>query len=287
MLSGLAGAAVPLILHLLARARYRSVPWGAMMFLAGTDRRQNQNTRLKQWLLLAIRMLLVALIAMAMSRPVFHNWSRLLGPSGRVDAVILLDASASMAVRENDRPRMDLARRAAVGIISQLQRGDHVALLPIGSSRDPRPLSADLQQVVKDVATLAPEEGKADIASALNDAAEILESSHNPNREIYLICDRQAISWDKITTVFAAAWHKRFTDPPPRLLLVPVGGEEKESLAIESFIAQGLPAVAKQPIELEIRLHNFGQGGRGGGRGARGGGGRGGGRGGGVGGRGG
>jgi hypothetical protein len=33
MLAGLGGAVIPLVLHLLGRARYRSVEWGAMMFL--------------------------------------------------------------------------------------------------------------------------------------------------------------------------------------------------------------------------------------------------------------
>jgi len=46
MLAGLAGAAVPLVLHLLARARYRTVDWGAMMFLVDVNARQQQSARL-------------------------------------------------------------------------------------------------------------------------------------------------------------------------------------------------------------------------------------------------
>jgi hypothetical protein len=59
MLAGIAGAAVPLLLHLLSRARCRQVNWGAMMFLHTADARQRRSTRLKQWLLLAVRMALV------------------------------------------------------------------------------------------------------------------------------------------------------------------------------------------------------------------------------------
>ena len=43
MLAGIAGAAVPLVLHLLSRARYRTVDWGAMMFLESADSRQRQS----------------------------------------------------------------------------------------------------------------------------------------------------------------------------------------------------------------------------------------------------
>ena len=53
MLLGLAAAVVPLVLHLLSRARYRTVDWGAMMFLRGADARQRQSTRFNQFLLVA------------------------------------------------------------------------------------------------------------------------------------------------------------------------------------------------------------------------------------------
>ena len=51
MLAGLAGALVPLLVHLLSRARYRTVDWGATMFLEGVDVRQSASTRLKQFML--------------------------------------------------------------------------------------------------------------------------------------------------------------------------------------------------------------------------------------------
>src|SRR5947199_111355 len=37
LLIGVGAAVVPLVLHLLSRARYRDVDWGAMMFLPGAD----------------------------------------------------------------------------------------------------------------------------------------------------------------------------------------------------------------------------------------------------------
>ena len=40
LLACIGGAVVPLVLHLLSRARYRSVDWGAMMFLVGAEAQQ-------------------------------------------------------------------------------------------------------------------------------------------------------------------------------------------------------------------------------------------------------
>jgi len=58
-------ALLPLVLHLLSRSRYRTVEWGAMMFLDGGDARVMQSARIKQWVILLMRMGLVAALAMA------------------------------------------------------------------------------------------------------------------------------------------------------------------------------------------------------------------------------
>jgi hypothetical protein len=74
LLIGLAGAVVPLVLHLLSRARYQSVDWGAMLFLEGLAPRQQYSGKINQALLLLIRMALVALLAIGLAQPVLQQW---------------------------------------------------------------------------------------------------------------------------------------------------------------------------------------------------------------------
>jgi hypothetical protein len=75
LLIGVAGAVVPLVLHLLSRARYQSVDWGAMLFLEGLEARQQYSGRINQILLVAIRMAVVALLAVALAEPILQQWS--------------------------------------------------------------------------------------------------------------------------------------------------------------------------------------------------------------------
>ena len=75
LLIGLAGAVVPLVLHLLSRARYQSVDWGAMLFLEGMEAREQYSGRINQFLLVLIRMALVAMVAIALAEPVLQQWS--------------------------------------------------------------------------------------------------------------------------------------------------------------------------------------------------------------------
>src|SRR5260370_17688626 len=64
----LAGAvAVPIIIHLLNRRRYRVVVWAAMRFLLAAERKNAKKMRIEQLLLLAVRTALVLLLVLGMA----------------------------------------------------------------------------------------------------------------------------------------------------------------------------------------------------------------------------
>src|ERR1700730_18304754 len=59
-------ASIPIIIHLLNRKRFRVVNWAAMRFLLAAQKRTTRKLRIEQWLLLAIRTLLIILLILAM-----------------------------------------------------------------------------------------------------------------------------------------------------------------------------------------------------------------------------
>src|SRR5258708_31120811 len=66
LLTAVGAASIPIIIHLLNRKRYRIVPWAAMRFLLAAQKRTVRKLRIEQWLLLAIRTLLILLLILAM-----------------------------------------------------------------------------------------------------------------------------------------------------------------------------------------------------------------------------
>ncbi|HSV16616.1 MAG TPA: BatA domain-containing protein [Tepidisphaeraceae bacterium] len=262
MLAGVGGAAVPVVLHLLSRARYRTVDWGAMMFLTGVDARQRRSTRLKQWSLLLVRSLIVAALALALARPAISSHNANLGGNGTATAVIILDDSASMACVENGRSRLDLARQAALQILSAMNRGDQVAFIPTGTPLAPadRAPTSDLQSVAARIAAVRPGFGQADFVNSLSRAADVLERYERVNREIYIITDRQAISWRRVASdPFRRAWHARFPGgPAPRTTVITVGGDTANNLVVESLDVLNPPIIKDQPTDLEIHVRNIG-----------------------------
>lgn len=258
MLAGLVGIAVPVILHLLARARYRSVDWGAMMFLVGVNPRQQHSARLRQFILLFLRCAAIALIALAFARPIVSSLFTFITPAGHLDVVIILDNSASMSVRDGETNRIEQARHAAVAIISSLRRGDQVAILPTVGQRE-RSLSSDLQDAAARVAALEPLPAATDLASSFWEALDVLERGNALNREIYLITDRQELNWRNLSESYLTSIDKRIRKLPsaPRLFMVPIGGQDQPNLAITSFTATNLPAVTGQPVDLEVTVNNY------------------------------
>ncbi|HEX8342639.1 MAG TPA: BatA domain-containing protein [Tepidisphaeraceae bacterium] len=132
---GLLAVAIPVAIHLLNRRRYRVREWAAMQFLLAAMRRNRRRLQFEQWLLLAARCLLVALIGLALARPVGCSdgtLARMAGESAAVH-VIVIDDSYSMAY-EAQRPdaltHLDQAKALARQLVTGLTSGsDSVAIV--------------------------------------------------------------------------------------------------------------------------------------------------------------
>jgi hypothetical protein len=263
MLAGIGGAVVPLAVHLLNRSRARTVRWGAMMFLDGSGGRRVASARVKEWSLLAVRMGLVASLAMALSRPVV---SATLSSSstGAVTLVVVLDRSASMGMVENGQSRFDVARSTVLSALGALQKGDAAALVLTGDGGASQPFAeptTDLSAVSAYVSGLAVSFGEADIGSGLWRAGDILDRRSAGRGDILVVADRQALSWRSVDRSFVSTWNKRWSGSGvgvPAVQYVPIGSEESENVALASVEVLNLPVVRNLPVDVDVTVRNYG-----------------------------
>src|ERR1041385_8821129 len=116
MLFGACPASIPVAIHFFFRSRYRTVPWAAMKFLLTSVEQTSRRLKFQELLLLLLRMLVLAVLAVAFGRPI----SALLRGAGRgasLDAVMLFPPSSSMGANAGDKTRLDRARDEAAKII--------------------------------------------------------------------------------------------------------------------------------------------------------------------------
>ena len=269
LLLGVGAAVIPLVLHLLSRARYRDVDWGAMMFLQGADAQQRQSSRINQFLLLFVRGAMVGLLEVALARPVIRDAWAGTAADGQVAAAIVLDCSASMGFDEAGHRRFDAAKAAARKVLEGLRPGDTVTLLlaGAGSTDSPGekavrdfPPTTDLRAVADHIAAAPLGYGPADLAAALREAAARVRGSGG-GRDVYVICDRQAANWQGVDDAFVAEWHRRDVRPGggrTRLFVLPAGGTDAQNVTVESIELLTPPAIRGQPAEVEVWLRNRG-----------------------------
>jgi hypothetical protein len=129
-LLGLLGIGLPLWLHRLQTQNPKRMQIASAMLLDQSERRLHVQKKLRFLLLLALRIALLVLLALAFAQPLWKLAGRSVpGGNARLH-LILLDTSLSMSVQGH----MDAARAEAERIIADLGVGDRALLATAGST---------------------------------------------------------------------------------------------------------------------------------------------------------
>ncbi len=265
MLAWGAAAAVPLFLRLLGRAVDRTVDFSAMLFLPGGAAAASGGGRWRDWLLLLVRSAALGTLAVALARPILPAaWSTVptagLVAGDRATVALVIDDSAGMGYTRGGTSRFDVATRIGLGVLAGLGRGDRAAVVadppPVGWV-DLRP-SGDLAAAANAVSGLRPTRRSGDLADALSRAADLLADVTGP-RQVVVVCDRESVAWRNVTDAFGRLWqHGKDGRGPPRVIVVPVGADEADNVAVTSVRAVDGPMVRDLPGTVRVTVRNWG-----------------------------
>ena len=111
LVAGVFLAAVPVLLHLFMRQTPKHVIFPALQLIKERQKRSKKRLKIKNWLLLLARMLLLALMALALARPRIN--AKATTGEGPMAAAFLFDTSPSMGYKEGNRTRLDEAKDRA------------------------------------------------------------------------------------------------------------------------------------------------------------------------------
>ena len=195
ILAALPLAALPIIIHLINQRRFQTVNWGAMMFLLAANRMARGYARIRQWLILALRVLALMGLIFALSRPLASGWLGLTAGSRIDTTIVLLDRSSSMSQQEPGASRSKL--RAAVEQLSstfRLLRSNRWILID-SQTRTPHELEKpdDLLRVPE----ADPTSATADIPAMLDAARQYIRENKTGRTEIWIASDLRKNDWDE------------------------------------------------------------------------------------------
>ena len=90
--------ALPIIFHLFYRLRRQVREFPSLMFFLRIDPRLSAKRKIHEWLILILRCLFLALLLLALLRPILGNR----GSGENVARLVLIDNSGSMAAAASD-----------------------------------------------------------------------------------------------------------------------------------------------------------------------------------------
>ena len=191
----LAGAiAVPLLIHLMRRRIGARVEFPAARYLLRAEKEHSRTLRIRNLLLMLLRVLALLLIALAAARPV----ARWFG-AGHVPTAmaIVIDNSLSASVVVNGRPLLDQFTSMAREVLGTATPADRIWLVTM----DGRVRGGSAGMLRDEISRLEPIAGAGDAATAVARAASVVRSAGLDAQQIAVLTDGQRTQWQRTTSL--------------------------------------------------------------------------------------
>ena len=191
LLAGLALTALPIIIHLINQLRYRTIRWGAMMFLLQANRMSRGLARIRQWLILLMRMLAIACLVFVVSRPLAIGWMGW-ATAGHVDTtIILLDRSPSMLDSSAGRSKLAAARGQLAEALGRLSSTRWVLI----ESATAKPRELESPAALAQLPETGPTSAAADLPAMLEAARDYIVSNQAGSTDVWICSDLRGNDW--------------------------------------------------------------------------------------------
>jgi len=174
LLGGLAVAG-PVIAHLLAKPRYRRLPFTMLRFLRSGQVESRSRRKLRDLLILLLRCAIILLIAMLFSRPLLHI--RLKPSQSRSVHSLGLDNSMSMAYSDGGGSYFENLKDSAVDYIRSAQDDALFNICALASGNWMQGLGKE--QALAEVKALKVEPGSANVADFLSGLSRANRTEHS------------------------------------------------------------------------------------------------------------
>ena len=202
-LGAFAALAIPVIVHLMFRLRTRRVDLGTVRFLREVLHKNARRKKVKRFVLLALRMACVALLAALFARPYFIEQG--FGSADRLVAV-LIDRSASMELRSGRERLIEQAVDQAKTIIKERGRNARVELAffdhtvrPVGADPGDRKAHAVIGDLIAPEATFC----ATDFGAAFGWARDVCVKAGRADKELHVFTDlqRSGLDWSEVAVM--------------------------------------------------------------------------------------
>lgn len=225
------GVALPVLIHLLNKARPKKIPWAAMELLRRTSQQRARRVKHEDLLLMLLRCLALFFAALAMMRLILPGLGGGFAEASR-EVVVGVDTSYSMKHGQFDS-RFALAIRQVRQVLGDLPTGSKVSLVAMGTQPDVVLRHADPNPdlIDKRLESMKPTDGLMSLDANLAMLAELAAESDLPNRSVVIVTDGQRTDWANLSEPSKAILTRMSEASPTTVLAVSDGTSENMSIA--------------------------------------------------------
>lgn len=244
---GLLAVAIPIAVHLFNFRRYRKVYFSNVDRLGELQTESRRRSSVRQWLVLAMRVLAIVFLVLAFAQPVVgtpEGGAR----SGQTVVSIYLDNTFSMESASTQGSLMDQACRKAREIAATYGVGDRYQLLTAdldGGSM--RWLSRD--ELYEALDALRPAAVSPMLSDAVRRQLDFMRQSGAPNRHAYVISDFQRSAAD-----LPALPH----DSLAAVTLVPLVAVGADNVFVDTLRLDAPAYFTGGSVSVDVRVRNSG-----------------------------
>jgi hypothetical protein len=244
---------LPLVIHLVHQRRFQTVDWAAMRFLLEARALARGHSRLKHWLVMALRMAAVAAVILAVGRPLSRGWLALMG-GGRPDtAVVILDRSPSMQLREAGAAdtALDTGRRQLAATLETLAAGRNVLVAAPGAA----PVDLATPAALADLPSAGPLAAAADLPLLLQATLDHLRATAAGTTDVWICSDQRSNDWAPASGAWSGL-RDAFARLPqqPRFHLLSFAAVATGNLAVRVSAARVEPRGAERELLLTVSI---------------------------------
>ncbi|MCF8423817.1 MAG: BatA and WFA domain-containing protein [Bacteroidia bacterium] len=221
-LIGLAAIAIPIIIHLFNFRKYKKVYFTNVQFLKELQQESYSKSKLKEWLILAMRILAIACLVFAFAQPFIPG--KVKTSQGEKAISIYIDNSFSMESTNKKGTLLENAKQYATEIANTFNASDKFQLLTNDfEGKHQRLISKE--EFIEQLNEVKISSATKSINDVIKRQQDFLQNSSSKNKRIFLLSDFQ-----KNTSLIS----KSDIDTSTTISFIPISSSEVNNVYIDS-----------------------------------------------------
>lgn len=257
-LFGLLAAAIPVVIHLINLRRPQKITFSTLSFFNELRKSTIRRIRIKQYMLMALRIMALLFLALALARPFLPPTLGGTTGSGEPKAIaIVIDNSPSMSRVGNQGPLMDQAKEVASRIIQNANSDDKFFIVTTNGGEVVQSSLINGSRALERVSEITAVNTGHYTRERFKAAYEQLQNAPLSQGIVYVVTDAQESQLADLRK-FAKQNNERAQANPITVQPISLEPGKQQNIAVSSVELQSQMVSKGSPLTLSVQVENTG-----------------------------